>query len=181
MGGMTGAADCGKALLGAIFARKTDGALGYALDHLTAEHFTDRVQAALFTFTQRYHDQTGAALPRDALASILQAKPPGTLAMYEEVYDLCCDAAPDGEEYRWSVQQLGELHAERVTGEAITRSMEILTRGVHDGQRELKGHADAREYLTGALEAARAADGAGDLEAADWHQLWPRSRTNRST
>ena len=40
------------------------------------------------------------------------------------------------EEFRWSCQQLRELYAERRTGEVITASMEVLTRGtVEDGKR----------------------------------------------
>ena len=53
------------------------------------------------------------------------------------------------------MQQLRELYAERRTGEVITRSMEVLTRGVVEGtgqrQRELKGHADARSFLLSGL------------------------------
>ena len=130
------------------------------------------MQAGLFGFARLYHERTGAVLSRFILADMLRARPPGTLEKYEEVYDLCCDSAADGEEYRWPVQQLRELHADRVAGEAGTRFMEILIKGWHDGKRELKGPADALGVPDTAREAARAARGADGLEAADWHQLW---------
>jgi hypothetical protein len=163
--------DHGLAVLGAILTRKDD-ATGYVLARLSPEHFTDPVAARLFGFARLYHERTGAGLSRFILADMARTEPPGRLDLYEEVYDQCCDQAPDGEEYRWSVDQLRELHTERVTGEAITRAMKILTQGDTDGKRELRGHADAREYLRGALADAGAADGDGGLAAVDWHQLW---------
>ena len=77
------------------------------------------------------------------------------MAKYEEYFDLLTAAKHTDDEFRWSVQQLRELYAERRTGEVVTRSMEVLTRGIvegtGEGKRELRGHADARAFLLSGL------------------------------
>ena len=151
---MTDAVDHGKTILGAILAGRPD-LLSAAQRHLTPAHFTDSVQAGLFTFCERYADQAGGVLPRAALADIFRTAPPGTVAKYEEYFDLLTAAKHTDDEFRWSVQQLRELYAERRTGEVITRSMEVLTRGIVEGtgerKREVRGHADARGFLLSGL------------------------------
>jgi replicative DNA helicase len=147
---MADAIDHGRTVLGAILAGRPD-LLATAQRHLKPEHFTDSVQAALFTMCERYADQSGGVLPRAALADILRSAAPGTVLKYEEYFDLLTVSKPSDEEFRWSVQQLRELYAERRTGEVITRSMEVLTRGITEGtgqrQRELRGHNDARSFI----------------------------------
>ena len=146
--------DHGKIVLGAILAGRPD-LLAAAQRHLAPAHFTDTVQAALFGCCERYADQAGGVLPRAALADIFRAAAPGTLLKYEEYYDLLTAGMHTDDGFRWSVQQLRELYAERRTGEVITRSMEVLTRGIVEGtgqrQRELKGHTEARSFLLSGL------------------------------
>jgi replicative DNA helicase len=166
---MTDAVDHGKAVLGAILAGRGD-LLSAAQRHLTPAHFTDSVQAALFGFCERYADQAGGVLPRAALADILRSQAPGTVLKYEEYYDLLTVAKPSDDQFTWSVQQLRELYADRRTGETVTRSMAILTQGVTEGKRELRGHADARSYLlSGLADIERELDAAsapeGDMRA----------------
>ena len=93
---------------------------------------------------------------------------------YEEYFDLLTVARPADEEFRWSVQQLRELYAERRTGEVITASMEVLTRGITEGtgtrRRELRGHTDARAFLLSGLagierELSAASAPEGDMRA----------------
>ena len=167
--GMTDAIDHGRAVLGAILAGRPD-LLSAAQRHLQPAHFTDSVQAALFSFCERYADQAGGVLPRAALADILRSQAPGTVLKYEEYYDLLTAGKPSDDEFRWSVRQLRELYADRRTGEVVTRSMKILTQGDLDGKRELRGHADARAFLLGELAGIeRELDGAsapeGDMRA----------------
>lgn len=144
------AADHGKVVLGAILAGRPD-LLDAARRHLNPGHFTDTVQHGLWLMLERYADQAGGVLPRSALADILRSAPPGSVLRYEEYFDLLAGIRPSDDDFRWSVQQLRELHAERMTGEQITRAMQILTQGaVQDGpggKRELRGHADARRFL----------------------------------
>ena len=109
------AIDHGKTVLGAILAGRPD-LLSMAQRHLRPEHFTDSVQAALFSFCERYADQAGGVLPRAALADILRSQAPGTVLKYEEYYDLLTASVPDDAEFKWSVQQLRELYADRRTG-----------------------------------------------------------------
>jgi replicative DNA helicase len=68
------------------------------------------------------------------------------------------------------VQQLRELYADRRTGETATRALQILTQGVTEGKRELRGHADARAFLlSGLADIERELDAAsapeGDMRA----------------
>lgn len=166
---MTDALEHGKVVLGAILAGRPD-LLAVAQRHLQPEHFTDSVQVALFSFCERYADQAGGVLPRAALADILRSAAPGTVLKYEEYYDLLTAAKPDDDKFRWSVQQLRELYADRRTGETLTQSMAILTTGAQDGKRELRGHADARAFLLAGLadierEMAGSAAPEGDMRA----------------
>jgi len=151
---MPDAVDHGRVVLGAILAGRAD-LLAAARRHLAPAHFTDSVQAALFTFCERYADQAGGVLPRAALADIFRGQPPGTAAKYAEYFDLVTAVKPAEDEFRWSVQQLRELYAERRTGELVTRSMEVLTSGAVEGtgarRREIRGHADARAFLLSGL------------------------------
>jgi replicative DNA helicase len=147
---MADAVDHGRAVLGAILAGRPD-LLAAAQRYLQPAHFTDAVQAHLFGFCERYADQTRGVLPRAALADILRSAPPGSVLKYEEYFDLVTAVKPSDDEFRWSVQQLRELYAERRTGELNTRAYKILTQGDTDGKRELRGHADARAYLLSGL------------------------------
>jgi replicative DNA helicase len=159
----------GKVVLGAILAGRPD-LLALAQRHLQPAHFTDSVQSALFAMCERYADQAGGVLPRAALPDILRSAPPGTALKYEEYYDLVTAGKPSDDEFKWSVQQLRELYADRRTGELTARAYKILTQGDTDGRRELRGHADARSYLMSGLaeiERDLAAESApeGDMRA----------------
>jgi hypothetical protein len=156
---MSDAYDHGKTVLGAILADESAAALTHARQYLAPEHFTDTVQAALFLMCERYADQAGGVLPKTALPDIARAAgwAPGTLLKYEEYFDDLTAVKPSPDGFRWSVGQLGELYVDRRSGEAGARFMEILIKGWHDGERELKGPADAWAYL----DAARA--GLADL------------------
>jgi replicative DNA helicase len=148
------AVEHGRVVLGAILAGRPD-LLSQAQRHLQPAHFTDTVQANLYLFCERYADQAGGVLPKAALPDILRSQPPGTALKYEEYYDLVTAATPSDDEFRWSVQQLRELYADRRTGETLGRAYKILTQGDEDGEgrarRLLKGHADARGFLLSGL------------------------------
>lgn len=187
---MADALDHGRTVLGAILAGRPD-LLAQAQRHLAPSHFTDSVQAALFAMCERYADQTRGVLPRAALADILRDKAPGTVLKYEEYYDLLTAASPSDDEFAWSVRQLRELAAERMTGEKLARAYKILTQGDTEGEgrgrRELRGHADARAYLLAGLadiERELAAESApeGDMraEAADIKADYVRRLQQRS-
>lgn len=146
------AVDHGKRVLGAIFASRSRSLLDFTLRHLRPTHFTDPLQVNLFIMAERYRDAAGGVLTRAALDDSLRDKPPGTVQQYGEYWDMLLAAAPSTpEEVRWSVVQLKELAAERLTGDALTTSMEILTRGVEEGRTHFKGHADARNWLLGRM------------------------------
>lgn len=99
---------------------------------------------------ERYLETAGSVLTREALSDILAAKnvDAGRVALYLETYDALASAKVDDHEFRWSVEQLKELAAERQTAEAITSGMEILNRGGKGPKGEdLVGHKDARTVI----------------------------------
>lgn len=136
-------------LLAAIIPDRHD-LLDRALRHLTPEqHFPDRTLANIFTMLERYAEVTGAIMTRTALADMLARAraDAGKVALYQETYDLLATTTADEADFRWSLEQIRELAAERATGAALTEAMEILTKGATAERGEtLRGHADARAH-----------------------------------
>lgn len=148
-GKVTTATEHARTLLAAIIPDRRD-LLDRALRHLNADHFPDRMLANIFTMLERYTEVTGAILTRDALGDILKRSKldVGTIASYQETFDELRGKVVDEASFRWSLEQIRELAAERATGDAITQGMEILTRGAQDDQGQtLKGHQDARTHV----------------------------------
>lgn len=146
---MTTASDHGRTLLAAIIPDRRD-LLDKALRHLNPDHFPDSVLRNLFVMMTRYADVTGAVLTRAALSDLLNAARAdvGKRALYEETYDYLATTAVDESAFKWSLEQIRELAAERATGDALTQAMEILTRGATGDRGEmLRGHAEARSHL----------------------------------
>lgn len=145
------AVEHGKTVLASVIAYQSRKALDLMLRRLQPMHFTDPVQRNLYVMCERYLDQAGGVLTRAALADIMRTQPPGTAQMYQSYYDLLLIQRPQPSEFKWSVEQLRDLAAERMTGEALGQAMEVLTRGAKDGNRDIRGHADARSWLLARL------------------------------
>ncbi len=145
------AVEHGKVVLSSVIAYQSRKALDLMLRRLQPMHFTDPVQRNLYVMCERYLDQAGGVLTREALADIMRTQPPGTAQMYQSYYDLLMVQRPQPAQFKWSVEQLRELAAERMTGEALGQAMEVLTRGAKDGNRDIRGHADARSWLLARL------------------------------
>ncbi len=143
---MTSATEHGERLLAAIIPDRRD-LLDRALRHLTGTHFVDPVHRTLFQLLERYAEVTGAIITRGALEDLLRRgrADAGKIAQYTEMYDLLAGSVADEADFRWSLEQLRELAAERATAEALTHGMEVLTRGAESERGEpLRGHVDAR-------------------------------------
>lgn len=149
---MPDATDHGKVVLSAILRGRKD-LLQLSLRHLQPDHFPDHVQRGLFEMCERYLDVTAEILPTAALGDILRARnqPPGTVLQYEEYYSFLVAMEPTEADFRWSLEQLRELAAEKTTGEVITQSMEVLRTGRTEGKKTYLGHKDARAWLMGHL------------------------------
>jgi replicative DNA helicase len=132
-------------LLAAIIPDRRD-LLDRALRHLDTDHFVDPVHRSMFQLLERYAEVTGAILPRGALDDLLRRgrADAGKLAQFLEVYDLLAGMSADESDFRWSLDQLRELSAERSTREALTHGMEVLTRGVDEKGELFRGHVEAR-------------------------------------
>ncbi len=141
------AVEHGKIVLGAVISRQSRKALDIALRRLQPAHFTDPVQRNLFTMCEQYLDVAGGVLTRQALADAVRTQPAGTAQMYQSYYDLLAASQPTADQFKWSVEQLRDLAAERMTGEALASAMEVLTRGAKDGKQDIRGHSDARAWL----------------------------------
>ncbi len=145
--------DHGRIILAAVYPDRKD-LLDEALRHLEPEHFVDNTLRAIFVLTQRYVETTQALLPRDVLQDVLERKgwDAGAVALAVETYDALVERPSDESQFRWSLEQIRELAAERETERALTQSMEILRRGSTDAHgKELKGHKDARDHLLSEL------------------------------
>ncbi len=146
---MTSSSTHARTLLAAIVPDRRD-LLQIALRDLTPRQIPDRLLANLFTLVERYHDVSGGVLTRQALADMLAGSKldAGTIAAYQEIYDELHERKADETDFRWALNQIRELAAERATNEALTEGMEILTRGVADDKGEVfSGHHDARTHV----------------------------------
>lgn len=140
--------DHGRIVMAAIIPDRRD-LLDVALSHIVPQHFTDPILRTIFAVMERFAEQTGGILRRDALEQILYAKKdPGTLALYLETFDALTDQYVDDVDFRWSLRQIRELAAERETRAALTEGMEILTRGgTDDAGNEVRGHLESRTHI----------------------------------
>lgn len=147
---VTSASEHARTLLAAIIPDRSD-LLDRALRDLSPEQFPDRILANLFTMLERYSEVTqGAVISRDALVDLLTGSraDAGTIAAYQETYDELSARPADDAAFRWALEQIRELAADRETGSALTEAMEILTRGAEGEKGEhLRGHHDARAHV----------------------------------
>jgi replicative DNA helicase len=143
------ALDHSKVVLGGVFPDNVEFA-DRAISQLTDVHFPDAHYRTLFLLMERILESYGSVLKRQQLEDILSSQKvdAGKVALYLETYDALSAANVSMEDFRWSVDQLKELAAERNTAEAITKGMEILNRGIqNDKGEELLGHQAARAHV----------------------------------
>jgi replicative DNA helicase len=141
--------DHSKIVLGAILPNRID-LLNRAMTQLTDTHFPDPQYKNIFLILERYLERAGAVLTREALLDTLERNKvdAGKASLYAETFDALANSKVDDSEFRWSVEQLKELAAEKQTAEAITSGMEILNRGAKGLKGEdLIGHHDARTHV----------------------------------
>lgn len=185
------AADHGRVVLSAIFRSAENpklktSVLDRALQHVSAEHFTDPVQQDLFTLAQRYADQARGIISRSALGDFLRTREPGKALMYMTFYDTLVAERHNASEFTHSLAQLKELDADRRTGDALTQGMQILRQGARaaDGE-ELRGAGDARAHVLGEFSkierAASVSSPEGDAgrEAKDIYAAYAQAHQNR--
>jgi replicative DNA helicase len=142
------AVEHGNIVLSSIIPSRGD-LLDKAILHLTVDHFTDPQQSKIFEMMERYYRVTGSVLTPMALKDLLNKTKahPDKIKLYTEIMDLLNDTKAADSDFKWSLEQLKELKAERETKTALTESMEILTRGAAVDKKDLLGHDDARQHL----------------------------------
>jgi replicative DNA helicase len=147
--------DHSKIVLGAILSTQRDlddrkRLLDKALTQLTPSHFPDVNYRNIFTLLEKYAEVAGGIITKKAMTDTMtrQNVDEGKIHLYSETYDSLASTAIDDSDFRWSIDQLKEISAERATSEAITTGMEILTRGTKGKKNEdLFGHKDARTHV----------------------------------
>jgi replicative DNA helicase len=147
------AVEHGQVVLSAIIPGRRD-LLDKAMLHLTPDHFTDMYQSKIFDMMERYYRVTGQVLTSMALKDLLaKAKAhPDKVKVYTETLELLSETQTAESDFSWSVEQLKDLKALRETQQALTESMQILTKGVSEGKDGEKfGHEDARSHLIARL------------------------------
>jgi replicative DNA helicase len=145
----TSAKDHGLVILSAIVPDRRD-LLERAVQHLVPAHFSDRVHANFFLMASRYAEVTGAVITKSAMIDVLTENGAdiGTIALYAETFDQFVSTQTAESAFRWSLDQIRELAAERATGETLSQAMEILTQGVQDPKgKSLRGPLDARSHV----------------------------------
>lgn len=159
--------DHAKLVLAGVIGNKDYGKknLLYAFQHLQDEHFQVETQRTLFTLLQRYYDMTNGIITREMVVDLLTRNglDIAKVLLFEELYEEIRSLQVPHHEFKYAVNALRDLRAERLTGEALTVSVEILDRGVEIGKEEKKGHKAAREYLYAQLSEI---DKLGSLEIA---------------
>lgn len=137
-------------LLAAIIPNGGVDLLDRALRDLTPEQIPDRLLANMLRMLERYSEVTSAVMTREAMTDMLSGAKvdAGSIAAYQEIYDELHELPVDEPRFRWALEQIRELAADRATQEVLTQGMEIVTRGVQDEQGStLKGHHDARAHV----------------------------------
>lgn len=127
--------------------------LNKSLIHLSPEHFVEPTLRNTYVMLTRYADATGGVCTRAALGDLLRSQDAGRQALYLEMYDSLAATDATDAEFLWSLLQIRELTAERQTRAAIATGLEIDRDGWKDPRtkQDLRGHLDARRYLTQAF------------------------------
>jgi replicative DNA helicase len=144
----TASEHCRTVLAGVIPDRRD--LLDIALAHLCVDHFPDLTLRGMFGMIERFAQRTNGILTRSAVLDFVRAArvDAGQAALYLETYDLLASRDVSEVDFRWSVDQVRSMAAERKTAVALTQAMEILNRGITDEKgQELQGHVDARTHL----------------------------------
>jgi replicative DNA helicase len=143
------ASEHARTILAAIIPARKD-LLQHALQHLEEEHFRDEIQGNIWRLLYKYYDVAGDVLPPKTLTDLLtrQEIEETKQLLYEETYKDLVDFTPPDHEYRYAVDALKDQRARVRTGEALTAALEILDDGAEVEGEKLKGHEDARMYIT---------------------------------
>lgn len=140
-------------ILAAIVPDRQD-LLDVALKHLTVDHFTDPQLRNVFVMLDKYYNVTGQVLKKQAMVDLLvQGKQdPGRIALYQETFEFLEELHVVDADFRWSLDRIKEIAAERRTAEVLAEAMEVLTKGVTDAKGVLhQGHEDARKAVLNGL------------------------------
>lgn len=146
---MADAKEHGSEILAAIIPNRPD-LLDKAQRYLTPEHFVDQAQQRLYKLLCRFSETTGHVLPQKYLDDLVsKEKENSAYLILRETYISALQSKVHDGEFTWSVQRLRELHAERLTDEALVTAREIL----HAPEEEdgLTRHQAARDHLAEAL------------------------------
>lgn len=141
--------DHGRTVLGAIIPARRDLLL-IAFQHLEQIHFVNDVQRNIFKLLEHYYNIAADIMPAGTLTELLSRGASVDVAqrlLYEQTYAEIAARTVEDHEFRYAIDALKELRADKLTGEAITTAFEIKERGVEMDGEEVRGHNEARAYL----------------------------------
>lgn len=136
-----------RTLLAAILPSRKD-LLDIALQHIIPDFFQDQILKTIYILVEKYAE-FGGVLPKSALIDTLSKKyDAGKIALYDETYIGLVEQQVTDDEFRWAIQEIKDLAAERATGEVLMQGVEMFRSGVTDEKGvERKGHQEARLYI----------------------------------
>jgi replicative DNA helicase len=118
-----------------------------AMRWLEPEHFSSEVSRNLWQVLTKFYDLSGGVLTRRYIDEIAKVDA-SRAVLLAELYDTCAATRVSDSEVRASVQVMREIRTEHLTAEALTRGMEILTRGGEvDGKEVEPGQTSAWAYI----------------------------------
>lgn len=160
--------DHGAHVLAAIVPDRADLLLT-ALIRLEPQHFPNEIQRNIFTMLERYHGIANGVMPPKILSDLLkrEAVEPAKALLYEQTYATLAAARVEDHEFRYAIDALKSLRADRLTGEAITTAFEIKERGLEIDGEEHRGHEASREYLRAELARIDKIDGSDHAPEGD--------------
>lgn len=148
---MASASEHAKLVLAAIIPDRRD-LLDLALLRLSSDHFIDPVWKSVFVMLDKYFQATHGILTKSAVSDILRnsgVTDAGRVLDFEEKFDLLLETDVAEDSFKWSVEQLKELAAERATEKALTDAMMIKNHGLQLKKSEdpIRGHQAARDFI----------------------------------
>jgi len=148
---MASASEHAKWVLAAIIPDRRD-LLDLALLRLSPDHFVDPVWKSIFLMLDKYLQATHGVLTKSAVSDILRNSgltDPARVLDFEEKFDLLANTEVSEDSFKWSVEQLRELAAERATDKALTEAMTIKNHGLQLKKNEepVRGHIAARNHI----------------------------------
>ena len=166
--------------------------LYHAQSHIDEGHISGTELKILFMLCCRYVERIGHFPSVESLVDLLGSEyDSGKVLHYKTLYESLVEQDVGEGDFKWSVQQLREIRAERETAEILATALNIARDSVQVDKTVLSGHLEARSYamkgfsdIETALQQQDAPEGSVHLEeeqmVADYEEAKARRMAGRS-